>query len=445
MDLSREIIACALREGTLDPFLAAGITGAWLGNQADPTRNVIFHPEDLDAYQALLRHWDAHGKVPTVEMFRRSFPEASYRLPKSEYTPDELTGIFREDRRRWLAELAVSDLADLVGAGRFDDIAPLIENFQAADRSLRGSGLSLLSLDDLENLPDPDPLIDGVLDARTVTMLAGPSGKGKSFVALDWALSLASSSPWLGRKAKRRRVLYVAAEGAHGQKWRVRAWREGHPEAASPDSYVRFLAHAVQFGSPDELGELIGAARNFDVIILDTLAKITVGMEENSASDMGQFISDLYKLRDVMSDGEGGTVIVVHHTGYDTSRARGSSAIQAGVDNAVSIDAKDPHDLMTIKCAKRKDGAPFQDITARLAECGPSAIVEAAEGQLEEARKYGDRAQEVIAHLTANPGSTTRSTAEALGVSTATAGRVLSSLAGKGDVVSLPGGGYKAA
>jgi hypothetical protein len=348
MNLSREIIACALREGTLDPFLAAGINDAWLTSSDDLSRAAIFKTEDLDAYQALLRHWDQHGKVPTMEMFRRSFPEVSYRLPKSEYTPDELLDILRQDRRRWLAELAVSDMADLLQAKQHDAIPQIMQTFQGQLASLKGSSLSLLSLDDLENLPDPEPLIDGILDARTVTMLAGPSGKGKSFVALDWALSLASGSPWLGRRARRRRVLYVAAEGAHGQKWRVRAWREGHPDAASPDSNVRFLAHAVQFGSPDELGELTGAARNFDVIILDTLAKITVGMEENSASDMGQFISDLYKLRDAMSDGDGGTVLVVHHTGYDTSRARGSSAIQAGVDNAVSIDAKDPHDLMTI-------------------------------------------------------------------------------------------------
>ena len=36
---------------------------------------------------------------------------------------------------------------------------------------------------------------------------------------------------------------------------------------------------------------------------------------------MGQFIDGLYKLRDAREEG-GTTVLVVHHTGYDTSRAR---------------------------------------------------------------------------------------------------------------------------
>ena len=340
-----------------------------------------------------------------------------------------------------------ANLGEMVIGGRYDDIAGLIEAYQSVDRSLtaQDSSLRLLTLDDLDELPDPEPLIDGVLDARTVTMLSSPSGKGKSFVALDWALSIASGSPWLGRESQRKSVLYVAAEGAHGQKWRIKSWIDGHPGAGSPNANIRFIAQAVQFGEPGELQQLLAAAKNFDVIILDTLAKITVGLEENSASDMGQFISDLYKLRDALSEGEGGTVLVVHHTGYDTSRARGSSAIQAGVDNAISIDAKDPHDFMAIKCAKRKDGAPFQDMTTRLVECGYSAVVEAAEGPLESARKHGDRAMEIRDYLTSNPGAATRSVAEALGMTKTTAGRVLKDMAGKRDIIVQPGGGYQIA
>ena len=36
MDLGRELVACALREGTLTPFTEAGITREWLTDQEDP-------------------------------------------------------------------------------------------------------------------------------------------------------------------------------------------------------------------------------------------------------------------------------------------------------------------------------------------------------------------------------------------------------------------------
>lgn len=54
--------------------------------------------------------------------------------------------------------------------------------------------------------PAPEPLIEGILDAGTVTMLSGPFSTGKSFIALDWALSIASGTDWLGRSSPRWRT-----------------------------------------------------------------------------------------------------------------------------------------------------------------------------------------------------------------------------------------------
>src|SRR6516165_3433585 len=85
----------------------------------------------------------------------------------------------------------------------------------------------LINRSGLLNLPDPEPLICNVLDQGTVALLYGRWGTGKSFIALDWACSVATKRPWQARPTERRHVLYVAAEGAFGLKGRVHAWEVG--------------------------------------------------------------------------------------------------------------------------------------------------------------------------------------------------------------------------
>jgi AAA domain len=82
----------------------------------------------------------------------------------------------------------------------------------------------LLTRSALRQLPDPEPLIDNVLDQGTVALLYGRWGSCKSFIAQDWAASVATGRAWQGRPTEQRRALYVAAEGAFGLKGRLSAW-----------------------------------------------------------------------------------------------------------------------------------------------------------------------------------------------------------------------------
>lgn len=66
---------------------------------------------------------------------------------------------------------------------------------------------ALLSRSDLLKLPDPEPLIDGTLDQGTVALLYGKWGTLKSFIAYDWAASIATGRPWQGRPTEQRNAL----------------------------------------------------------------------------------------------------------------------------------------------------------------------------------------------------------------------------------------------
>jgi hypothetical protein len=445
-----EIVACALREGTLQPFLSAGINSAWLSSSTDLSRAALFRTEDLDAYQSILKHWEQHGKVPSVDIFRRSFPEVSYRLPDNGHTSAELVEIFQEDRRRLLTDTVTYDLVDLHGEEKHDEIVHLLDAFQAQLRSLKAAGdrpYRKVTLAELENLPHPDPLIDGVVDAGTVTMLSGPFSTGKSFIALDWALSIASGTSWLGHDVRKGRVLYVSAEGAHGQAKRVRAWKLDRGPGAKTDDNFSMIINPVQLGDPDHLAVLLEDARDYDVIVIDTVARCSVGLEENSARDMGQFIDALYKLRDAREEC-GTTVIVVHHTGHEKSRARGSSALPAGVDCAFITEADDPHTLVTLRSVKRKDGPPPAPVSMHLAEVGDSVVIEEVESEFAEAYKAGadhakvraDKEQALLDWLSQNEWPTERAVAQTLGMPRSSLQRLVQDLVGQGRVVKGPGG-----
>jgi hypothetical protein len=115
------------------------------------------------------------------------------------------------------------DAGDHIGHGfgideflPFDLPGPAAEDADAGAERPRTLADELLTRDDLKALPNPEPLIEGTLDRGTTALLYGPWGSGKTFIALDWAASVATGRKWQGRPARKLRVLYIAAEGAFG-------------------------------------------------------------------------------------------------------------------------------------------------------------------------------------------------------------------------------------
>jgi hypothetical protein len=70
-------------------------------------------------------------------------------------------------------------------------------------------------------------------------------------------------------------------------------------------------------------------------VVLDTYAMMTQGIEENSSRDTGQIMEALSQIRQAT---RGGSVMMVHHSGKDSSKgARGSTALLAAVDLSIEI------------------------------------------------------------------------------------------------------------
>jgi hypothetical protein len=212
----------------------------------------------------------------------------------------------------------------------------------------------LLNQTALQALPDPEPLIADTLDQGTVALIYGKWGTFKSFLALDWAASVATGHAWQGRDTEQRRVLYVAAEGAYGLKARFAAWQSGWRTTIGDDN-LSILPHPVNLNRPAEVANLsaLVAWGGYGLVVLDTLARCMVGADENSAQDCGVVVDTLVRLRQATPGGRG-VVLGVHHTGKDGKTFRGSSVFEAGADTVYSMTRDGG--TVALNREKRKDG-----------------------------------------------------------------------------------------
>lgn len=65
---------------------------------------------------------------------------------------------------------------------------------------------------DGRSVPNRDWLVEDLAPTETVTLLTGDGGTGKSLLALQLAVAVASGSAWVGRKVDQGRVVYITAE-----------------------------------------------------------------------------------------------------------------------------------------------------------------------------------------------------------------------------------------
>lgn len=214
--------------------------------------------------------------------------------------------------------------------------------------------MKLLTPSELESLPDPTWLIDGILPANSLCVLYGEPGCGKTFVSLSIALSLASGQSWCGKRASPAKVLYVAAEGLFGLKFRVRAHQAKYNSIASS---IRYLGETFSLLKPTDMEAVTTSLQSFqpDLIVLDTFARLVAGADENSAKDVGAAIKAIDEFR----SGTKATVLLIHHTGKNSKAERGSSALRGAADVMIEC-ARIDGDLVQLRCDKMKDAEPFK-------------------------------------------------------------------------------------
>lgn len=237
-----------------------------------------------------------------------------------------------------------NDYAQREGA---DALAVLLEGARAPPKA--EPRYKLLGANDLRNLPPLKWRVRGVLPADGLAGLYGPSASGKSFLALDMAAAIAEGTRWFDCRVEAAPVVYAALEGEAGFKLRVAAWeaRQGRPLPAG----LHIVMQTFKLTEPQDVKDLAAVIPAGAVVFLDTLNRAAPTADENSSKDMGEILSAAKQLQNRI----GGLVVLVHHTGKDTTKGlRGHSSLFAALDAAVEVSRDG--DRREWKVAKSKDG-----------------------------------------------------------------------------------------
>lgn len=233
----------------------------------------------------------------------------------------------------------------------------------------------LLTPAQLAARPDPVPLVDGLLYLDTLAWLIGRSGSFKSFVALDMAARVAGGLAWAGRPVLAGPVLYLVAEGAGGMGLRVRAWIERYGPMTEA---LRMLPRPIQARGA-EWGVLVEVARRLRpvLVVVDTQARVTVGIKENDNAEMGQFIEQVDRLRRSC----GACVLIVHHIGRQGEDARGASAIDGAQDTELKLERIGGPRSMRARLVvdKQKDAPDTEAVDFAMEAAGSSLVVVTSE------------------------------------------------------------------
>lgn len=199
-------------------------------------------------------------------------------------------------------------------------------------------------------------LVKGVLPRRGVAVIYGPSGEGKTFVALDLLIHIARGEVWRGRKTTRTGVLYLAPDGGSVIGNRIEAYRRHHRVDAADLFVVSCpvdLLGKMSVGDLRKVEQLISHIERthgvrIGAIVVDTVSRAMPGGDENQPADMSRFVHNL----GLLSVAGERLAIGIHHTPKnDGTVLRGHSSLDGAADCELNVVDR------SVRIAKQRDGA----------------------------------------------------------------------------------------
>lgn len=246
----------------------------------------------------------------------------------------------------------------------------------------------------LLNLPPPSWLLPGHIHARGAGVIYGPPLSYKTFAVLDLALGLATGAGcWGFPKQDAREVLYCTGEGEYElPSLRMPPWAfdrdieptgnfamvDRVPFLQDAEDLAKFVkqVHSQEFGMPKPA-----------LIVIDTLAKSMIGMDESRPVEMGLAIRRLYELSEAFNC----FVLAVHHTNKAGEAYRGASNILGDLDVVIKVEAAEG--IATLSWDKVK-GAPQPKPRRFLARGVLNSLVLDPISEQEARERSGDLASE---------------------------------------------------
>lgn len=198
-------------------------------------------------------------------------------------------------------------------------------------------------------------LVKKVLPFAEVGVVFGESTAGKTFFTLDMVMAIARGVPWNGRKVTQGTVAYICAEGSKGFSSRLRAYHDHHGTDHKKVPLV-VLPEAPNFMEKADIKDLVVSLRTIEglnTVVVDTLAQVTPGANENTSESMGRALAHCK----VIHEATGAMVLLVAHSGKDASKGvRGWSGIKGALDVEILVERSGNSNCATVTKTKDSDG-----------------------------------------------------------------------------------------
>ncbi len=322
---------------------------------------------DLTTLEARL---SAMGKLQDVGGFAHLATITSQSYATNPASMAARVAILKEvSAKRQLLELAHQIEAEIQDGRTVDDVAGMVSGelgrlvgkAKGADK-----GQLLIHIREaIANIKPMDWLIRGYLPAGSLIFLHAAPKVGKTFVAVDWAVSIAAGVDWQGAPTQQGAVLYISGEGNANisKRFLGNALHRNIPI----DNINLYLAQRP-VTLPTSKDELISAGLSaledsgFDkvsLVVLDTYRRTLEG-DENSNQDAGAYIAAADALRERL----GCSVLVVHHSNRtEGGRMTGASSLLASADTVFWLyGGEDISEQRCLHCQAMKDAGAAERV-----------------------------------------------------------------------------------
>ena len=183
-----------------------------------------------------------------------------------------------------------------------------------------------------------DWLIEPIIPRGGMVLISGDPEAGKTWLALDAAISIASGRDWLGRFATQQGSVILIDEettdAGFGERLRLLLRAGGYGPDELPISIA--LRKGLNLSNPQRVVELASAIERVKpaLVVIDPLREIFEG-NENSAEE----VAAVFRAMRQAAGDNAPAFLVIHHNRKNDESYRGSSHIQATLDARLSVSA----------------------------------------------------------------------------------------------------------
>jgi hypothetical protein len=209
----------------------------------------------------------------------------------------------------------------------------------------------------LEPQPAVDWIIEKLFSPGSVSLVVGNPGSKKTYSMLSAGVNVAIGKKWLGFPTRQAKVLFVDEESGNRRMARRlgEVLRGEFADDTTPFEYISL----AQFNLRDPADAILLHATieqtGAELVIIDALADIMPGADENAVKDVHPVFMRMRKIAEETR----AALVIIHHANK-AGDYRGSSAISGAVDLLLMVESNDGSPTIDFETKKARDVEAFK-------------------------------------------------------------------------------------